>query len=154
VDILGIMSNGFDNDKQVAIGSGTDIVYVTALKGVIEGAGTQQIIKVYRGDSRTLKVSVKDENDVPVSIAGASARFSVKKRLSDGQSKIEKTSSLGSEILITDPANGEYEVYLTPPDTQDLEEGVYEYDSEITTVTGKVYTVTRGKFVVFGETTA
>jgi hypothetical protein len=94
-----------------------------------------------------------DGDDNPVSLAGGSAKFSVKKRLSDSQAKFEKSSAVSSEILITDPGNGIYEVYLVPSDTQDLEEGVYEYDSEVTTVTGKVYTVVRGKFVVLGETT-
>ena len=153
MDLLRIMSGGFGTDKQGGGAGGTDIIYVTKLKGTIEGLGTSQIIKIYRGDNRTLKVSVVDENDAPVSLAGGAAKFSVKKWLSDNQAKIDKSSGVSSEILITDPANGVYEVYLIPSDTQDLEEGVYEYDSEITTVTGKVYTVVRGKFVVLGETT-
>ena len=154
MDLPGIMSGGFGTDKQGnGGGGGTDIVYVTELKGTIEGLGTSQIIKIYRGDNRTLKVSVMDGDDAPVSLAGGTAKFSVKKRLSNDQAKIDKSSGVGSEILITDPANGVYEIYLIPSDTQDLEEGVYEYDSEITTVTGKVYTVVRGKFVIQGEIT-
>ncbi len=153
MDFLEVMGGGFDTDKKNGGGGGTDIIYVTGLKGTIEGLGANQIVKIYRGDNRTLKVSVVDGNDAPVSLAGGAAKFSVKKRLSNNQAKIDKSSGVSSEILITDPVNGVYEVYLIPSDTQDLEEGVYEYDSEITTVTGKVYTVVRGKFVVLGETT-
>ncbi len=153
MDLLRIMSGGFDTDKQSGGGGGTDIVYVTELKGTIEGLGTNQIVRIYRGDNRTLKVSVVDGNDAPVSLAGVTVKYSVKIRLIENQAKIDKSSGVGSEILITNPANGVYEVYLIPSDTQDLEEGVYEYDSEITTVTGKVYTVVRGKFVVLVEIT-
>ena len=102
MDLLGVMSGGFGTDKQGGVGGGTDIIYVTELKGTIEGLGTSQIIKIYRGDNRTLKVSVVDGDDAPVSLAGGAAKFSVKKRLSDGQARIDKSSAVSSEILILD----------------------------------------------------
>ncbi len=36
MDLLGVMSGGFDSDKQSGGGGGTDIIYVTELKGTIE----------------------------------------------------------------------------------------------------------------------
>ena len=110
-----------------------------------------QNIEIYRGDNRTFKVTVKDGDGVVVDITGASIKFSVKEEISDTSYVIQKT--VGSGINITDAANGEYEVYIVPADTQNLDTKVYEYDSELTTSAPKVYTVVRGEFTVQAEIT-
>lgn len=110
-----------------------------------------QNIEIYRGDDRTFKVIVKDEDDAVINITGAAIRFSVKEKISDVAYEIEKSRAVGAEIAITDAANGEYEIFLVPADTQDMDVGSYEYDSELTTSGGKVYTVVRGEFVVLAE---
>ena len=110
-----------------------------------------QNIEIYRGDDRTFKVVCKDENDAVVNITGAAIKFSVKEKISDATYKVEKSSAQASEISITDGSNGEYEIYLVPADTQSLDIGSYEYDSELTTSGGKVYTVVRGEFIVLAE---
>lgn len=114
---------------------------------------TLQNVEIYRGDNRTFKVTVKDGDGNAVNIAGASIVFSVKEKISDAAYIIQKSSSVGSEITITDAANGIYEVYLLPADSQNLDIRTYEYDSELTTSTGKIYTVVRGEFTVYAEIT-
>ena len=112
-------------------------------------------IEIYRGDKRTFKVVCKDEIGAVVNIAGASIRFSAKERVSDVTYKMEKKNAAAggadSQINITDGVNGEYEIYLVPADTQSLDIGSYEYDSELTTSGGDPYTVVRGEFVVLSE---
>lgn len=112
---------------------------------------TQQNIEIYRGDNRTFLVAVKDGDGAVVDITGASIKFSVKEEISDTDYVIQKT--VGSGITITGAANGIYEVYLVPADTQNIDVGVYEYDSELTTAAGNVYTLIRGEFTVQAEIT-
>lgn len=110
-----------------------------------------QNVEIYRGDNRTFQVTVKDGDGVAVDITGAAIKFSVKEEISDTDYEIQKT--VGSGITITDAANGIYEVYLLPADTQNMGVGIYEYDSELTTAGGNVYTVVRGEFTVQAEIT-
>lgn len=156
MDLLAVMGNGFDTDKPETVGEGVDIVVVTELEGIIKETGPvsqQQNIELYRGDNRTFEVTVKDDDGNAVNITGASIKFSVKERISDSGYKFQKSSAQASEITITDAANGVYEVYLVPDDTQTLDIGSYEYDSQLTTSTGKVYTVVRGEFTILAEIT-
>lgn len=110
-------------------------------------------IEIYRGDNRTFKVTVTDGAGGAVDITGATIIFSVKEDISDTDYEIQKTSAQGSEITITDAGNGIYEVYLIPADTQNMDLGVYEYDSQLTTSASKVYTTVRGEFTVQGDVT-
>jgi hypothetical protein len=110
-------------------------------------------VELYRGDNRTFKVTCKDGEGAVVNITGATIKFSVKEKIGDTTCKIEKSSAVATEINITDAVNGEYEIYLLPADTQNLDIGSYEYDSELTTTTGKVYTTVRGEFNVLADVT-
>ena len=110
-----------------------------------------QNVEIYRGDNRTFKVTCKDGAGVAVDIAGATIKFSVKEKIGDAGYKIEKSNAQASEIDITDAANGVYEIYLLPADTQNLDIGSYEYDSQLTTAVGKVYTTVRGEFTILAE---
>lgn len=112
-----------------------------------------QNIEIYRGDNRTLKVTIKGADGVVVDITNATIKFTVKKNVADEENKIQKTTNSASQISITDAANGEYEIYLLPADTQDMDVDNYEYDSELITAAGKVYTVVRGEFSILAEVT-
>ena len=118
---------------------------------------TKQDVEIYRGDNRTFKVTVKDGDGNAVNITGASIIFSVKEKIGDtGYNFQKKNTAAGggdSQIKITDAVNGIYEVYIVPTDTQTLDIGNYEYDSELTTATSKVYTVVRGELNIMDEIT-
>lgn len=162
MDGLAVISNGLNTDCQpgsiqyipVIVESLTgEITIISNLIGSIEGLMANQNIELYRGDSRTFKVTVKDENGNAVDITGASIKFSVKERIGDASYVFQKTSAQSSEITITDAANGEYEVYIVPANTQNLDIVSYQYDSELIVATGEVYTIVRGEFTVLAEIT-
>jgi len=110
-------------------------------------------ISIYKGDSRTLEVTVTDTSGAAVDITGYTMKFTVKKSEADTTNTIQKTTTLATEIDLTDPANGIAEVYLLPADTLNLKAGTYVYDVEVTTDTSKVYTVIKSTFVIVEDVT-
>lgn len=152
----------------------TEIIYVTSLQGTIAretaitGAITQtsiigrigcsemeltaQEILIYRGDNRTIPVTVTDDAGA-VNLTGASIRFSVKKRKKDTDYIIKKSEADPAEINVTDAINGLFEIYIVPDDTQDLSITTYYFDIEITDSTGKTYTISMGTFKILEDVT-
>ncbi|MFQ5647250.1 MAG: BppU family phage baseplate upper protein [bacterium] len=172
MDLLGVMSGGFDTDKKTVAGSGIDIVVVSKLEGtirekhqltgtiktvsqlvgIIEGNMKSSDIELYRGDSRTLEVTVSDENG-PANLTGSTVKFSVKKKKGDTAYIIKKSTTDPSEINIVDAVNGKLEIYLIPDDTQDVAIASYHFDVEVETSTNKIYTVVAGKLSILEDIT-
>jgi hypothetical protein len=91
----------------------------------------ENILEIPRGATRTLVISVIDEEneDQPLSLSGGKIYFTVKESTRDREHLIRKTSDVPAEITITDPNGGEAEIYLLPKDTFHLQVGVeYVYD--------------------------
>ena len=107
-------------------------------------------IYMFRGDSRTLAITVTDSADQPIDLTGAIARFTVRKAI-DKEVLISKSSADPAQIDIIDPTNGKLEIYIVPNDTKTLKPGGYVFDVEITLSNGKVYTVVFGNFIVKGD---
>jgi len=105
--------------------------------------------EIFRGDDKTLEVVVKDQDGNVVDITGSSIRCTVKEHETDPdtEAKISKSSDTPSEITLTDPTQGKFEVYFVPTDTDNLL-GDYVYDIQIETSAGKKYTVLKGFFKV------
>jgi len=104
----------------------------------------EQSIKIYRGENRTIRVTVKDETGELVNLTGGIAYFRVKKDLADNVAVISKSSVTPSEItLLTQSGStlGQFEVYLVPTDTSTLIATVYKYDCWFVNSTGKRYAV-------------
>jgi hypothetical protein len=108
-------------------------------------------ITLYRGDDRTLSVSVNDSDGDPVNLTSAKVWFTAKQRMRDLDADAvlfkRNTAAGGSdaEITLTDAANGQAEVYIVPDDSDDIDAAHYTYDVQVTLSSGKTYTVVRGK---------
>lgn len=100
-----------------------------------------QNFRAVSGDNITVGVTVTDADGAAVDLTGATIRWSARK-LGEAANAIEKSSGAG-EVELTDPTAGEFEVELEPADTDDLE-GVFQHESEITDVAGRVTTVAIG----------
>jgi len=108
---------------------------------------------MFKGDHRTFLLTVKDQNGVVVDITGATIIFSLKADPTNATALVEKISTDINEIEITNPTQGEAEIYLIPADTSDLEPGIYFYDVELTTTSGKVYTLVKGELNLLQDVT-
>lgn len=83
---------------------------------------TPQNFEIHSGDSKTLKFTIRDQNDAIKDITGATATWAAAKRKTSS-TLISKTS--GSGITITDATNGLLEVELDPADTEALKGDYY-----------------------------
>lgn len=108
-------------------------------------------VTMYRGDSRTLRVTVTSGGS-PVDLTGYSIAFTVRPD-EDADAVITKSSADPTEINITDAANGRLEIYLQPADTENLQLRSYDYDVEITSPTGVVSTVVVGTLTILKDIT-
>jgi hypothetical protein len=107
-----------------------------------------QTIVLYRGNDRTVQITVKKSDATAYDLTGCTIKMYVKKKPTDldAEAIITKTGTL------TDAANGVAEFYLVPADTNDATElkdnTPYPVDFEVTTAAGKAYTVLRTSFVI------
>jgi len=111
-----------------------------------------QTISMFRGDDKTVRITVKDGSGALVNITGAHIKFTA----ATSPTSIAKDSDNGaSEVDWTDPTNGEAEIYLVPADTAGAtpkEIGSYLFDIEIT-LSGKTYTLSKGFFQLVADVT-
>jgi hypothetical protein len=95
---------------------------------------------MFRGETKTFVVVVRDEDGVVVPITGAAIYYSVKKNINDTELAIEKKNSVAggadAQIEITDDVNGEYTIKLLASDSQEKDPGPYCYDSEVVLTNG------------------
>jgi hypothetical protein len=107
----------------------------------------ENAVSIYRGVSKTLKLTVAQTDDdgdaVPVDLTGASVYFTVKKELKDTIPVIRKSTAQITEVEVTDPKAGEAAIYLNPVDTQTLEPGQYLFDVLVVLASGKRYIVVK-----------
>jgi hypothetical protein len=90
-------------------------------------------IQMFKENHCDLIVTVYDEDDVIIPLDGTEQIFfTVKASTQDEEFLIQKRNDNAGggdeEINITVPTSGEFEVYLIPADTEDLEPSVYVYD--------------------------
>lgn len=86
-------------------------------------------IEIYKGESKTLLLTVLDENRDPQDLTGATLTMTVRKRITDTATVITKVSTTVTEIEIQAPATGGLaKIFLTPADTSSLAPGDYVYD--------------------------
>lgn len=100
------------------------------------------MIKVARGDSKTIQITVRDKfgDLAPFDLTGAIVYFTVKKTIAetDASAVIAKTSD-GGGITIISAANGEFDIELTPGDTS-ITPMEYVFDVRIAK-SGSVYSM-------------
>lgn len=105
-------------------------------------------IALYRGNNRTVQITVKQSDETAYNLTGCTITMYVKKKVTDLDSEAIITKS----GTLTDASNGIAEFYLVPADTNDATElkdnTPYLCDFEVTTAGGLLYTVLRASFVI------
>ena len=95
-------------------------------------------IEVYKGESKTLVLTVLDENRAAQDLTGATLTMTVRKRITDTTAVITKVSTTVTEIEIQTPAtDGKAKIFLVPADTSALAVGPYVYDVWVTLSSGR-----------------
>jgi hypothetical protein len=103
----------------------------------------ENAISIIRGSSKTLKLTVTDENDAVVNLTGATIYFSVKVGERDPQPLFQKSSLNPAQAEITTPREGVALIYLQPSDTQSLDPHEYVFDVWTVLANGKRYPVVK-----------
>jgi hypothetical protein len=100
-------------------------------------------IRLIRGTSKTFLLTVTDEADERVDLAGARIIMSVKRSLDDEHTLIQKDSSKGATQveIITPTKGGQANIYLTPSDTNTMDVREYTFDVWVILSSGKRYAV-------------
>ena len=110
----------------------------------------QNALSVVRGESKTFLITVRDEQRNLIDLTGALAWFTVKNRVEDVSSVISKRNlaagGVDGQILITLPQTGvslgQMQVFLTPPDSAELDPGAaFWCDSWIQLTSGNRYQI-------------
>ena len=105
---------------------------------------TVQELNIVRGVSKTLRLTVVDEDGDAVDLTDAVVYFSVKILLSDAEAVIEKTSETPADITILAQSGdtlGKADIFLVPSDTLSLSAEKHYYDVWVELVTGARYCV-------------
>lgn len=106
-------------------------------------AGSRDIV-IYKGDSYTHEVRIRNSSNVAIDITGRTYRVQMRK------SKASSSVILSFSTSITNAANGVVQFSLSPEDTANISVGTYYYDFEETN-NGYVTTLMGGKMVITGE---
>jgi hypothetical protein len=110
-------------------------------------AATGQTVEMWKGDTLTLTIPVRDQDGAIVDLSGATARWWMGKnsKASGSDVYIQKTASIME-------ASGLYSlvVNIVPGDTEDLAKtGTFYHEAEVIDSSGRVSTVTVGDFVLY-----
>ena len=107
-------------------------------------------IITFQGDSRIIRVTVKDEAGAIVNLSDMVIEW-ILAQSAGSVAKITKTSAPGCGITIADPTTGVFDVELSKLDTARLA-GAYYHEAKITSPAGNRHTVVSGK-ITFTATT-
>jgi hypothetical protein len=113
---------------------------------------TQTNIKVLKGDSIVLKLTIK-RGTVAVNLTGASLWFTAKTGVAQADPGVfQKT--IGSGIVVTDAAGGLAQVTIAPADTSGLTvPTTLLYDIQLLESTGTKTTVASGNLTIMPDIT-
>jgi len=100
-------------------------------------AATKQNFSMFAGESKEIIVSVTKENKSKLDLTGSSIKWSFR--------NVIKTETNG--ITINDPTNGEFTIYLSPIDTQNLK-GIFSHEATVTDAIGNVSKVMTGTIAI------
>lgn len=121
---------------------------------------TTGTITVTRGESRTIRVTVRDVDKALVNLTGAKVWFTVKDRIESITPLIRKRNitagGADAEILITAPQTdadkkGKFEIYLLPTDTECIKPGVTYVCDAWVELAGKRYNVIKKRSFVIDD---
>ncbi len=96
------------------------------------------------GDELVLPITVRDNDDAIVNLAGATARFAMARKPRATVIDIDSAASPATaSVIFTDAANGLLTVTITDENTEALE-GDFYYECKVTDSTGREAVVARG----------
>ena len=93
------------------------------------------------GDTKSLVITVKDNEGVAVDITGASVKWQAAR--SFGKASAISKATGGSGIVLTNPSTGVFTVTLDADDTEDLK-GQFYHEAQVTLADGTIATVLFG----------
>ena len=96
---------------------------------------------MFSGDSKTLQVTVRDENAAVVDLSGATIQWKLAKTAGSDNPQVSKSTTSG--ITVTDAANGVFQVSVDATDTADLS-GTYYHEAEVIDASSNKTTVMAG----------
>lgn len=99
-------------------------------------------IDLYIDNNRQLRIFIKDEDLNIIDLTGTTLVLTVRKNTGDAAT-FTKSTAVAAEGAIGAADEGECFFYILPADTASLE-GQYIFDVELTTTSGKQYTVLEG----------
>ena len=107
---------------------------------------------MYRGDTKTLRLSVIDKQGNAVDTTGWLIDFTLRLTDDNPTELIRKTSSVVGEIDAVDEAGGVWDVKLLPADTG-LPCKTYVFDLQGTAPAGEVYTLVKDSLIIDHDVT-
>jgi len=107
---------------------------------------TKQDFTVYRGETKTLQVTVKDAAGAAFDLTGAPAVTWRLGPLAGGAATL--TKSLGSGVTIVGATSGRFDVAVSAADSAAIAAGHYLHQAVVTDAAGDVETVTVGTVTV------
>jgi len=114
-------------------------------------------IKMYKGDNEDIEITLVDENGDPIDLTGSSITFTVKENVADEEPVIQRKNEAAggddSQIEMTDPANGIFEIHIIPENTSSLTAKGYAYDIQVILSSGKVKTVIKDRIYLEEDVT-
>lgn len=100
---------------------------------------------LFRGTSKTYRLTVVDADEARVDLTGATVYFRVKLKLEDASPVIQKASTTPAQITLLDQTvaatKGQADIFISPSDTSGLASGSYRYDVWVQLASGKRYAV-------------
>lgn len=85
---------------------------------------------MFKGDTKVLEVTVKDQDDVVVDISGTSIKWQLAKKSKDVAALISKSTSGGGVTIVDGPA-GRFNVLIAPADTESLKAAACYHEAEV-----------------------
>lgn len=116
-------------------------------------------VRMFKGDNRTLEVTLSWPNGDPVDLTDAEIRFTVKEKTSLPQANAsitkanQKAGGDDSQIKVITPTGGRLDIYLVPSDTNGMNPGTYYWDIELILADGKTITAIRSRITLKDDVT-
>lgn len=111
-------------------------------------------LNMFKNTNNEVRGQVFNSDGNPYPIPSATFKLTVKARPfdDDDEAYLIKTSTT-NDFLILDSDLGKFRTEIVPDDLEDIPEGEYQYDIQMTQADGKKYVIQRGRFVVVNAVT-
>lgn len=116
-------------------------------------------VRMYKGDDRTLEVTLSWPSGDPVDLTDSEIRFTVKEKtsISQANASIKKANSKAGgsdlQIKVISAVGGRCDIYLVQGDTETMNPGTYYWDIELVLSTGKKVTAIRSRITLKDDVT-